>query len=177
MSHVTTTFCHALGIPQSRTVVAVVVEWRGKIALFKRSQRVHYDQGLWHCVAGFLEEGVSPRRQAADELVDETGLQVKDLLDFHQGPDVVVKDDRDLPWLIHTFIAVSSRRRLRIDWEHDAYRWTPVGKTKRFANRVSWLDTVLIANGYVTDSQHSSSETQNPAEQSITAAAIALPAS
>jgi ADP-ribose pyrophosphatase YjhB (NUDIX family) len=158
MSHVTTTSCDALAIPQSRTVVAVVVEWRGKIALFKRSQRVHYDQGLWHCVTGFLEEGASPRQQAADELLDETGLQAKDLLDFHQGPDVIVNDNRDLPWLIHTFKAVSSRRRLKIDWEHDAYRWTPVGKTKRFTNKVPWLESVLRTTGYVTDSPYPASD-------------------
>jgi hypothetical protein len=37
---------------------------------------------------------------------------------------------------------------LRIDWEHDSYRWTAPHKAKRFANRVDWLDNVLAATGH-----------------------------
>jgi hypothetical protein len=51
-------------------------------------------------------------------------------------------------WLVHTFTAVTSNRRLEIDWEHEAYRWTPPSKVKRFSNRVYWLDQVLEATGF-----------------------------
>ncbi|SDW86691.1 NUDIX domain-containing protein [Arthrobacter sp. cf158] len=151
MSNTATTSWDAPAIPQSRTVIAVVVEWRGKLALFKRSHRLGHDQGLWHCITGFMEEGASPHQQAAQELLEETGLQMEDLLEFRQGQKLIVIDNQQLPWMIHTFVAISSTRQLRIDWEHDAYRWTSVGKIKRFANRVYWLDSVLGATGHVSD--------------------------
>jgi hypothetical protein len=45
-----------------RAVVAVIVRWRNRIALFRRSQTVGHDRGRWHCITGYLEAGVSPRR-------------------------------------------------------------------------------------------------------------------
>jgi 8-oxo-dGTP pyrophosphatase MutT (NUDIX family) len=156
-THVTTVLGETLAIPQSRTVVAIVVEWRGKIALFRRSQHLGHDSGLWHCITGFVDVGIPPGQQAARELFEETGLQAKDLLEFREGPALVIKDSLEAPWLVHPFIALTSRRRLRIDWEHDAYRWTPPGKTRRFSNRVSWLDTVLGETGYIPTSPYSGS--------------------
>lgn len=131
-------------IPPSHTVVAVVIKWRGKVALFKRSQKVHHDKGMWHCITGYLEPGASPRQQALDELLEEAGIQVPDLLELRAGPDLVLIGETE-PWLVHTFAAVTSQRRLKIDWEHDSYRWIAPNKVKRFGNRVPWLDDVLHA--------------------------------
>ena len=126
-----------------RAVVAVVVEWRGRIALFKRSQSVGHERGLWHCVTGYLEPGASPRQQALVELEEEAGLTPQDLAGFEPGERLLISDDGGNPWLVHTFTAVSTRRRLTINDEHDAYRWTVASKISRFSNRVPWLDTVL----------------------------------
>jgi 8-oxo-dGTP pyrophosphatase MutT (NUDIX family) len=136
-------------IRPNHAVVAVVIEWRGKIALLKRSRYLDHDRGLWHCVSGYLEPGASPKQQALEELWEETGLHAANLLDLRAGPDLVINDDNAEPWLVHTFTAVTSRRRLEIDWEHDSYRWTAPGKVERFVNRVSWLDHVLHANGFI----------------------------
>ena len=57
-----------------RMVVAVVVEWRDKIALLKRSQHLAHDRGRWHCVTGYVDPGASPEEQAFRELLEETGL-------------------------------------------------------------------------------------------------------
>jgi 8-oxo-dGTP pyrophosphatase MutT (NUDIX family) len=126
-----------------RAVVAVVVEWRGRIALFKRSQSVGHERGLWHCITGYLEPGVSPRQQALVELEEEAGLTLPDLAGFEPGEPLLISDDGGNPWLVHTFTAVSLRRRLTINDEHDAYRWTVPSKISRFSNRVPWLDIVL----------------------------------
>lgn len=136
-------------VPPGRAVVAVVIEWRGRIALLKRSQYLNHDRGRWHCVTGFLDAGVSPHQQASRELFEEAGLQSSDLLDLRQGPALLLNDDTGGPWVVHTFTAVTARRRLKIDWEHDSYRWTVPGKTRRFTNRVSWLDLVLGATGHL----------------------------
>ena len=135
-------------IPQDHVVIAAVVQWRGRIALFRRSRRLGHDSGLWHCITGFVEAGATPEQQTLEELFEETGLQAKDLLDLRQGPDLVVADGSGTPWLVHTFTALISRRRLKINWEHDSYRWTDPHKAKRFTNRVTWLDNVLDATGH-----------------------------
>ncbi|WP_180987475.1 NUDIX domain-containing protein [Arthrobacter sp. AFG20] len=126
-----------------RPVVAVVVEWRGRIALFKRSQSVGHEGGLWHCITGYLEPGVSPRQQALVELEDEAGLTLQDLAGFESRDPLLISDDGGNPWVVHTFTAVSKRRRLVINDEHDTYRWTVPSKISRFSNRVPWLDNVL----------------------------------
>jgi NADH pyrophosphatase NudC (nudix superfamily) len=137
-------------IPAGHTVIAAVLEWRGRIALLKRSRRLGHDNGLWHCITGFLEIGATPEQQAREELFEETGLQARDLLDFRQGHPLVLQDSFGAPWLVHTFTASTSKRRLTIDWEHESYRWTSASKVKRFSNRVSWLDDVLTATGHLT---------------------------
>ncbi|MBT2549331.1 NUDIX domain-containing protein [Arthrobacter sp. ISL-65] len=104
-------------------MVAVVVEWRGRIALFKRSQSVGHERGLWHCITGYLEPPVSPRQQALVELEEEVGLTPQDLAGFESGEPLLISDAGGNPWLVHTFTAVSKRRRLLINDEHDSYRW------------------------------------------------------
>ncbi|MCG2624727.1 NUDIX domain-containing protein [Arthrobacter sp. I2-34] len=135
-------------IRPDRVVIAAVVEWRGRIALFRRSRSLGHDSGRWHCITGYVEAGATPEQQALEELFEETGLHATDLLDLRPGPDLMVPDRSGTLWLVHTFTALTSQRRLRIDWEHDSYRWTAPHKAKRFANRVSWLDNVLEATGH-----------------------------
>lgn len=135
-------------VAAGHVIVAVVIEWRGKIALLKRS-RCRDERGLWHCITGYLEPGASPKQQALEELQEATGLHAAHLLDLRAGPMLVMNDDNADPWLVHTFTAVTSMRRLEIDREHDSYRWTAPEKVKRFVNRVSWLDNVLYATGFL----------------------------
>lgn len=116
--------------------------------MFRRSRRPTHDSGLWHCITGLLEAGATPEQQALEELFEETGLRAKDLHVLRQGPDLVVADGSGTPWLVHTFTALTSCRRLKINWEHDSYRWTDPRKAKRFTNRVTWLDSVLDATGH-----------------------------
>jgi 8-oxo-dGTP pyrophosphatase MutT (NUDIX family) len=147
--HVAVPCAEMSAIPPGHAVVAVVIEWRGKIALLKRSRYLNHDRGLWHCITGYLEPGASPKQQALEELLQEAGLDAASLLDLRAGPNLVINDDDTEPWLVHTFAAVTSRRRLEIDWEHDSYRWIAPDKVKRFINRESWLDHVLHATGFI----------------------------
>lgn len=126
-----------------QVVMAVVVEWRGKIALFKRSQSAEHECGRWNCIIGYLKPAVSPGQQALTALWEVAGLTWQDLGGFEAGEPLPIFDDSGNPWLVHTFTAVSKRRRLVINDEHDTYRWTVPSKISRFSNRVPWLDTIL----------------------------------
>jgi 8-oxo-dGTP pyrophosphatase MutT (NUDIX family) len=131
-------------------VFAAVLEWRGRIALFRGSPRqgAGRDGGLWRCVSGSVEPTTSLEQQLLEGLFEETGLQATDLLDLRRGRDVVVADGAGDPRFVHTFTALTSCRRLKISGEHDSYRWTAPPKARRFVNRATWLDTVLDATGH-----------------------------
>jgi ADP-ribose pyrophosphatase YjhB (NUDIX family) len=127
------------------TVVAVVLTWRGRVGLFKRSCHVRHDAGLWHCVTGFVEDGDAAHEQALVELYEETGLSVMELTDFRVGPVLQLGDARGGFWRVHTFGAETERRRLRLNWEHDGYRWVHPRFLARFDGQVPWLRHVLRA--------------------------------
>jgi 8-oxo-dGTP pyrophosphatase MutT (NUDIX family) len=137
--------------PSGHEVTAVIVEWRGRIALLRRSQKSGHDQGKWHCVTGYLDEGMGPQEQAVLELFEETDLQLRDLLSLTAGPVLELFDEAGTLWLVHTFVARTARRRLKLNWEHDTFRWVLPRNAKRFSNRVSWLDRVLLATGHLTE--------------------------
>ena len=130
-----------------RTVVAVVVEWRGRIGLFRRSAAVAHDRGRWHCITGYVDPGHTPEAQALQELHEETGLRAADLTALSPGPVLRLEDDDHHPWVVHTFRASTVVRRLQLNEEHDSYRWTAPAAVARFDNRVGWLDQVLEATG------------------------------
>lgn len=128
-----------------RHVVAVALTWRGRIGLFKRSQTVGHDQGRWHCISGYLEPGTDPLAQALTELHEETGLHAPDLTSLTPGPVLTLPDQAGNHWTIHTFQADTTRRRLTLNWEHDAYRWVRPHNLSKFHGQVSWLNDVLLA--------------------------------
>lgn len=132
---------------RTRTIVAVTVLWRGRVGLFRRSVHVDHDRGLWHCVTGYVEAGVSPLQQAFVELHEETGLSVIDIDSFVEGDIVELTDAHGEVWTVHTYRATTTRRRLVLNEEHDAHKWVKPRDVARFGNSVSWLSEVLTATG------------------------------
>ncbi|MFJ6313580.1 NUDIX domain-containing protein [Pseudarthrobacter oxydans] len=129
--------------PEPREVVAIILECHGRIALLKRSQSVGYDRDRWHCVTGYLDPGTTPEQQARVELYEETGLGPDDISLLEKRDQLILRDATSNPWRVHTFKAVTSRRRLALNEEHVSYRWTHPAKVSRFSNRVDWLGHVL----------------------------------
>ena len=62
-----------------------------------------------------------------------------------RGPTLHLADGEGHRWAIHTFRAWTDRRRLRLNQEHDTYRWVRPKAVPRFRNCVAWLDDVLRA--------------------------------
>ena len=107
-----------------RAVVACFLRHGGQICLLKRSHAVGSAPGRWHCVTGFLEPGVEPLEQALTEIVEETGLDGGSVtLIASPSPLRVERPEQGWVWVIHPFLFDVSSPDLRLDWEHDEYRW------------------------------------------------------
>ena len=110
---------------EERHVVTVFLENDGKIAMFRRSDRVGTYRGRWGGVAGYLEPGVTPYQQALTEIGEEAGLGADDVQFIAQGEVVPVEDEAlGRRWLVHPFrFRVLSPQKVAVDWEHSELRW------------------------------------------------------
>ena len=128
-----------------RAVVACFLRYAGKICLLKRSQAVGSAAGRWHCVSGFLEPGVAPLEQALAEIGEETGLVGESLrLVGAPAPIRIERPAQGWVWVIHPFLFDATTSDLRLDWEHDGYRWVHPAELES-DDCVPWLAQVWSA--------------------------------
>ncbi len=127
--------------------VAVVLTWHDKVGLFKRGRDVESNPGKWHCITGSLPDSRSPFERACQELYEQTGLGVADLVDIVEGDGLTVADDAGQERHLRTFHASTTRRRLVLNGDHDSYRWVLPSRLGRFDGRVDWLDRVVGSLG------------------------------
>ena len=132
-----------------RQVVACVLRHADRIALLKRSQAVGSAPGRWHCVTGFIDDGVGPLEQALTEIAEETGLAGDAVSLVASPPPIrIERPEQGWVWIIHPFLFDATVLDLRLDWEHDDYRWIdPADLTS--TDCVQWVRTVWESFGKV----------------------------
>ncbi|MDP8922985.1 MAG: NUDIX domain-containing protein [Chloroflexota bacterium] len=128
-----------------RPIVACILRHGDKIALLKRSQSVASSPGRWHCVTGFIDAGVAPLEQALIEIAEETGL-AGDALSLAAAPPPirVERPHQGWVWVIYPFLFDAASPELRLDWEHDEYRWIDPAELPN-TDCVTWVETVWEA--------------------------------
>ena len=130
-----------------RSVVACFLRHGSKICLLKRSQSVGSSPGRWHCVTGFLEPGIEPLDQVLTELAEETGLDHGAVrLIGAPAPLRMERPGQGWVWIIHPFLFETSSPELRLDWEHDEYRWIDPAVLES-TDCVPWIRDVWAALG------------------------------
>lgn len=125
-------------------VVTVFITHNGRIAVFRRSDKVGTYKGAWAGVAGYVER--LPVQQAYVELQEEAGLTRDDVKLLGMGFPVVV-DDANLgrSWAVYPFLfEVADPGKITLDWESDEMKW--IGPEEITAlQTVPGLDRVLAA--------------------------------
>jgi 8-oxo-dGTP pyrophosphatase MutT (NUDIX family) len=130
-----------------RAVVACFLRHEGKICLLKRSQAVGSSPGRWHCVTGFLEPGVLPLEQAMTEIAEETGLDARTVrLVGAPEPLRIERPSQGWVWVVYPFLFEAASPSLRLDWEHDEYRWIEPAELDS-SDCVPWIRDVWFALG------------------------------
>jgi NADH pyrophosphatase NudC (nudix superfamily) len=122
-------------------IVASVLTNKGEVALFKRSQRVTGDRGLWHCITGFLEQHNCPSTHVQVEIEEEASIAAKHL-SLINSRRFYLTDCRNKVWCIHAFHFETATKDIIVNWENDAARWCSPGDITRL-NTVSWLSSVM----------------------------------
>ena len=130
-----------------RSVVACFLRHGSQICLLKRSQSVGSSPGRWHCVTGFLEPGVQPLEQALTEIVEETGLLL-DAVQLVGAPEPLrmERPGQGWVWVVYPFLFETTSPSLRLDWEHDEYRWIDPSELAA-TDCVPWIRDVWGALG------------------------------
>ena len=105
-------------------VVSCFVTCKGRVLILKRSQRVRTYRGRWATVSGYLEKGEDSLDRAFRELREEVDLPKEDVELVKIGEPISVDDsESNLNWIVYPFLFNSKTKVVRIDWEHDEYKW------------------------------------------------------
>jgi 8-oxo-dGTP pyrophosphatase MutT (NUDIX family) len=137
-----------------RQVVTCLLEYEGKILLLKRSNLVGTHCGLWGGVAGYVEELEDPYDTAIKEISEEVGIDFDALTLVKKGDPIEISDKyegRQYDWIVYPFLFhVEGKELVRIDWEHEEYKWVYPSELKKF-NTVPGLDKVVVQLLGITD--------------------------
>ncbi|MCK9503753.1 MAG: NUDIX domain-containing protein [Porticoccaceae bacterium] len=122
-------------------VVAALITNQGKLALFKRSAKVTCDNGMWHCITGFIDQGREPQDQVIEEIWQEANIH-QDKLEFKKSKTINEYDAWGNQWEIHAFLFESQTANVELNWENDSAAWIFSHELSRFKT-VKWLKNIL----------------------------------
>jgi len=105
-------------------VVTSFLEHDGKILILRRSDKVRTMKHKWAGISGYIESNETPLERALKEIEEEVGLKKEDVKLIRAAEPLEVPDqERDILWLVHPYIFKTSNTNIRLDWEHDQYKW------------------------------------------------------
>lgn len=121
------------GLPVVCTMVSIVVlrgtGARSRMLLLKRHGR--YLDGVWSYVAGHIEAGESGAQAALRELAEETGLRPERLY-ATSFCEQFLDHDKHCIQIVPAFVVhVAGNAQVRLNGEHDAFRWMSLARAQR----------------------------------------------
>ena len=119
--------------PKRVNVITVFLEYDKKILILKRSQKVKTMKTKWAGISGYIEHE-EPVMRALKEIEEETGLNNNNvrLITVGEPLEAVQANDPEITWIVHPYLFSSNTDQIRIDWEHDEYRWINPKEIKNY---------------------------------------------
>jgi ADP-ribose pyrophosphatase YjhB (NUDIX family) len=109
---------------RSAPVIVIFVKYRDKFILVKRSPKMLTYQGLWSCLAGFVDDEKTMEEKVTFEIEEELGLKATDIKEIKRGDTYLFVDkDLDREWIRHIFLVEITNPNVKLSWEHSELVW------------------------------------------------------
>jgi 8-oxo-dGTP diphosphatase len=125
--------------------VTCFLEFKGKILILLRSNRVRSYKGIWGGVSGRIENDRAPIEQAKLEVKEETGLLDEDILSINEGK-VFKFDDYEIKInkVVYPFLfKIKDPAKVEIDWEHTQYKWIKPSEIEQYPTMPQLKETMM----------------------------------
>lgn len=115
-------------------VVNCFVKVGGEILLLKRSNKVLMYKGLWNTVAGYLDEPVTLREKALEELREEVGIREAFIVSMKFADSFRFTDPvNGKTWIVFAvLVELAEKPMIILDFEHTEYRWVLVDEIGKY---------------------------------------------
>jgi ADP-ribose pyrophosphatase YjhB (NUDIX family) len=90
-------------------------------------------QGLWSCLAGFVDDEKTMEEKVAFEIEEELGLKTTDIKEIKEGETYLFVDkDLDREWIRHIYLVEITNPNIKLSWEHTELVWITPEEAKNF---------------------------------------------
>jgi NADH pyrophosphatase NudC (nudix superfamily) len=105
-------------------VIDVIPVRDGKILLVQRAADLTFYPSYWHCIAGFLDDGLSIEEKVYEELGEELGWLTKDIIELKRGQIVLTEaPEYNKTYLVVPVLTTVTEAAIRLDWEASQAQW------------------------------------------------------
>jgi len=105
-------------------VVTIFLMNEDSVLILRRSDNVRTMKHKWAGISGYIEGDENVLERAYREISEETGLSGNEIELVATAEPLEVPDrERDTLWIVHPHLFKTSKTAVRLDWEHDQYRW------------------------------------------------------
>ncbi|HEY4489663.1 MAG TPA: NUDIX domain-containing protein [Candidatus Paceibacterota bacterium] len=117
----------------SAPVIVIFVKYRNKFILVKRSHKMLTYQGLWSCLAGFVDDESTKEEKVIHEMEEELGLSQKDIKEIKEVDTYLFIDkELDREWVRHVYLVEITNPNVRLSWEHTEMVWVTSKEAKNY---------------------------------------------
>ncbi len=125
-------------------VVTSFLENDDKVLILRRSNKVRTMKGKWAGTSGYIEENETGLERALKEIQEEVGLKKEDVKLVRAGEPLQVPDkERDTLWIVYPHLFKTSNTEIKLDWEHDEYRWIDPADIANYDTVLMLRETLL----------------------------------
>jgi len=126
-------------------VINCVIRHNGRILIVQRNQKMRLYPNFWNGISGFLDDDRSIEEKVKDELREELGIKVSDIVSIHRGPVFNQEEEKySKTWIVHPILVDVKTDKIKLDWEAQNYKWIKVEDAKTF-DLLPGFDKVLAS--------------------------------